>query len=107
MGEVVSGPWASETLRPYPARTAPLQPVQTKPLTGPCPHETPGGSQRCALCRAEVALLHDGPRRRPRRPWLTATPLDAVPMPDHVRDTLRALRDGTEPPPAPEQGALL
>lgn len=73
-----------------------------------CPHETPGGPQRCALCRREVELLHDPSGvHHPEPYWKQQqrrAQREAVPMPDEVREVWERLR---EPAPRPVQDGLL
>jgi len=73
-----------------------------------CPHETPGGPQRCALCRHEVERLHDPTGvHHPEPYWkqqARAAAREAVPMPDHVRALLHELQQGR---PQTQQGELL
>ena len=73
-----------------------------------CPHETPGGPQRCALCRHEVERLHDPTGvHHPEPYWkqqARAAAREAVPMPGHVRALLHELQQGR---PQTQQGELL
>lgn len=63
-----------------------------------CPHETPGGAQRCALCRAKVERLHDPTGlHHPEPYWKQQQRLaqrQAVPMPDHVRRLMHEMQQG-------------
>lgn len=74
-----------------------------------CPHETPGGAQRCALCRREVERLHDPHGLHAPVPyWKTTAAVSeraAVPMPDHVRELLHEMQQGRRR--GGEQGRLL
>lgn len=74
-----------------------------------CPHETPGGPQRCALCRHEVERLHDPTGvHHPEPYWkraARAAEREAVPMPDEVRRQLEKLR--RPPAPRPVEDGLL
>lgn len=74
-----------------------------------CPHETPGGPQRCPLCRRDVERLHDPHGVHAEEPYWKAAQRAAaraaVPMPDHVRALLDEMRQGQAP--RAEQGRLL
>lgn len=84
-------------------------PWQGRPETNICPHETPGGRQRCALCRREVERQHEGWDSHQHEPaWKQVARLaerQAVPMPDHVRAEWDKLRQG--PRAGGQQGQLL
>lgn len=74
-----------------------------------CPHETPGGAQRCPLCRREVERLHDPHGVHAAEPYWKAqqraAARAAVPMPDHVRELLNEMQQGRRADA--EQGRLL
>lgn len=74
-----------------------------------CPHETPGGPQRCPLCRAAVERLHDPHGIHAPTPYwkaaARAAERAAVPMPDHVRREWEKLRQ--PPAPRPVEDGLL
>ena len=83
-------------------------PWQGRPRTNICPHETPGGAQRCPLCRRAVEMQHEEWNRHQEIPtWKRLDHLaarQAVPMPDHVRQLLNELQQGRV---SGEQGELL
>lgn len=92
MGELVRGPWPDDTAADLPA----CQPD--------CPHETPGGTQRCALCREAALAQHRGylsPHGRITRRETTVQK-QSRPMPPEVRQAWAQLNA-----PRPEQGRLL
>ena len=65
-----------------------------------CPHETPGGAPRCALCRSTVLALHDPTGTTLRRFERDMHgPGTGSPMPDWFRRQLEELLDREQPTP--------
>lgn len=85
-------------------------PWQGRPAANICPHETPGGAQRCALCRHAIERQHEGWEVAQDVPsWKRLDHIaerQSVPMPDHVRKVWDELRQG-RPRTSAEQGELL
>lgn len=81
-------------------------------MTGYCPHETPGGPERCALCRLDALAQQEGAERLERYGHILTERrrghlgIVGRPMPDWFRQMMKRTLSGDPAPSTPEQPTL-